>query len=237
MRTKPGSKIILIILAGISTLSMISCKKDPELPEIDPIFQEKKRPPYNEVVLSKIKSRENDPDYQEVNPNFANEYQDAQREYERKSLNQSVVNQVNTSTQPSANDIIQTQTPQKQYEPLTVQKIRDDSSALTNPAPVQTLPAQPKQIEITPSQVQSAGQSTGEVFEIQAGSFKSEEGAKQVVQKMQKAGFNVRIDKINDTNSVRITGSQPFTTRSEASKFLQEVIDKTQHYDIMVVRK
>lgn len=95
MRTKPGSKIILIILAGISTLSMISCKKDPELPEIDPIFQEKKRPPYNEVVLSKIKSRENDPDYQEVNPNFANEYQDAQREYERKSLNQSVVNQVN----------------------------------------------------------------------------------------------------------------------------------------------
>ena len=234
MRTKLGSKIILITLAGISTLSMISCKKDPELPEIDPIFQEKKRPPYNEVVLSKIKSRENDPDYQEVNPNFANEYQDAQREYERKGLNQSAVNQVNTSTQPSTSDIIQTQASSKQYEPLTVQKIRDDSSALTNPAPTVQ---QPKQIEITPSQVQPTGQSTGEVFEIQAGSFKSEEGAKQVVQKMQKAGFNVRIDKINEANSVRITGSQPFTTRSEASKFLQEVIDKTQHYDIMIVRK
>ena len=234
MRTKLGSKIILITLAGISSLSTISCKKDPELPEIDPIFQEKKRPPYNEVVLSKIKSRENDPDYQEVNPNFANEYQDAQREYERKGLNQSAVNQVNTSTQPSTSDIIQTQSSPKQYEPLTVQKIRDDSSALTNPSPtVQP----PKQIEITPSQVQPTGNSTGEVFEIQAGSFKSEEGAKQVVQKMQKAGFNVRIDKINEANSVRITGSQPFTTRSEASKFLQQVIDKTQHYDIMIVRK
>ena len=234
MRTKLGSKIILITLAGISSLSMISCKKDPELPEVDPIFQEKKRPPYNEVVLSKIKSRENDPDYQEVNPNFANEYQDAQREYERKSLNQSAVNQVNTSTQPSTSDIIQTQASPKQYEPLTVQKIRDDSSVLTNPAPTVQ---QPKQIEITPSQVQPMGQPTGEVFEIQAGSFKSEEGAKQVVQKMQKAGFNVRIDKINEANSVRITGAQPFTTRAEASKFLQEIIDKTQHYDIMIVRK
>ena len=67
MRTKLGSKIILITLAGISSIPMISCKKDPELPEIDPIFQEKKRPPYNVVVLSKIKSRENDHDYQAEN--------------------------------------------------------------------------------------------------------------------------------------------------------------------------
>ena len=229
MRRNLGSKIILITLAGISSLSIVSCKKDPEIPEIDPIFQEKKRPPYNEVVLSKIKSRENDPEYQELNPNFANEYQDSQREYERRRLNQSALNKVNTSEQLSTSDIIQTQAAQKQYEPLTVQKIRDDSSAITTPEPT----PQPKQIEIAPSQVQSAS----EVFEIQAGSFKNEEGANQVVQKMQKAGFNVRIDKINDASSVRITGAQPFTTRSEASKFLQEVIDKTQHYDIMIVRK
>ncbi len=229
MRGTLGSKIILITLAGLSSISMLSCKKDPELPEIDPIFQEKKRPPYNEVVLSKIKSRENDPEYQELNPNFANEYQDSQREYERRSLNQAALNKVNTSEQQSTSDIIQTQVAPRQYEPLTVQKIRDDSSAITTP---ESTPA-PKPIETIPSQVQS----TGEVFEIQAGSFKSEEGANQVVQKMQKAGFNTRIDKINDTNSVRVTGSQPFTTRTEASKFLQEVIEKTQHYDIMIVRK
>ena len=107
MRRNLGSKIILITLAGISSLSIVSCKKDPEIPEIDPIFQEKKRPPYNEVVLSKIKSRENDPEYQELNPNFANEYQDSQREYERRRLNQSALNKVNTSEQLSTSDIIQ----------------------------------------------------------------------------------------------------------------------------------
>ncbi len=226
MRKNLG-RIILLTLTSLSSLSFVSCKRDPELLDIDPIFQEKKRPPYNEVVLAKIKSRENDPDYQEVNPNFANEYQDAQREYERKSLNNNEINKVNATSEPSTSDIIKAQPPVKQSEPLTIQQIRDDSSVMTTPQP------QLQPINIPPSNVQS----TSEIFEIQAGSFKSEDGAKQVFQKMQNAGFNVRIDKMNDTNSVRITGEKPFTTRADASKFLQEVIDKTQHYDIMIVRK
>jgi len=227
--TLSGKFIARLVLAFIilSTFFTSSCKKDPEIPEIDPIFQEKKRPPYNEVVMAKIKSRENDGDYQEVNPNFANEYQDAQREFE-KSQNQN----------PSTQDIIKTQSEQKEYKPLTVQKIRDDSASLGDMQKSQL--SNTSQDVVQPSaqpSVQQLQVQNAEIFEIQAGSFKSEEGASIVAQKFKDAGINARIDKVGDINFVRIVGSKPFTTRSEASKYLQEVIDKTQHYDIMVIRK
>jgi cell division protein FtsN len=209
------NKIIFTSLIGvISSLTFTSCKKNPEIPEVEPMFQTKKRPPYNEVVLSKIKNRENDPDYQEVNPNFANEYQDAQREFEKAQ---------------STQDIIKTQSKSREYEPLTIQKIRQDTA--------QT-PTQPI-IEVQPSQTQSTTQSvqSNEIFEIQAGVFRNESSAQQVLKKFTDAKINARIEKINDANTVRITGEKPFTSKSEASKYMQEVMEKTQHYDIMIVRK
>ena len=38
-------------------------------------------------------------------------------------------------------------------------------------------------------------------------------------------------------NVIKITGDKPFRNRTEASQFLQKVIEKSQHYDIMVVKK
>lgn len=213
-----------------------SCKKDPAIPEVDPVFQEKKRPPYNEVVMSKVQMREHDAEYQEVNPNFANDYQDAQREFQNKNPRDIVAMQNN-----------------RDETPLTIQKIRDDTQQIpnfneedeenlnkedyleedviptSNPEPV--TPQQKTQSYTTTTIP------TGE-YELQAGAYKNELGAKATIQKLEKAGVkNIRLDNINGNYVIRITDISPLNTRADASKFLQKVIDQSQHYDIMVVKK
>lgn len=255
---------ILILLA----LPLFACQKDPEVPEVDPVFAEKKRPPYNHVVLEKVKMREHDEGYQEVNPNFANDYQDAQREFAKQEPKDIVSMQ--NQTQP-------------EVEALTVQKIRDDAKVLEklpDPAPMEVstndtfqspvqdvssiepkIPQKPisdgfdkiPQSASTPdappvakslaaikgiekdSPVQN---DTESLFEIQAGSYKNPEGANKIVQKLKNAGVqNIRIDEASGIHTIRITSDKPLRTRAEASQFLQEIIEKTQHYDIMVVKK
>lgn len=77
------------------------------------------------------------------------------------------------------------------------------------------------------------------VYEIQAGSYKNSQSAQSIAQKLSQGNVgNVRIDTREDgTNVIRITKNTPLQTREEASQFLQEIISKTQHYDIMVVKK
>ena len=211
-----------------------ACQKNPSIPETDPIFQEKKRPPYNDAMMSKVQNHEHDADYQEVNPNFANDYQDVQREFRNKSSEDVMLMQ-----QPKSN---------QNYDPLTIQKIRDDANKMQNTNPYNQ--GQEQEIDntdytLTPSQStqfsnsaqQSSSASEG-LYEIQAGSYQSEVGARAIVQKLENAQVkNVRIEKINGMNVIRITGDKPFNDRAEASKFLQKIIEKSQHYDIMVVKK
>ena len=203
----------------------VSCKKNPAVPEVDPIFQEKKRPPYNEVVMSKVQMREHDEEYQEVNPNFANDYQDAQREFQNKA----------------PKDIVAMQNNQEET-PLTIQKIRDDTGQtpsfeedFTVSEPQPTIP-QPK-TQSTSVVDTSSSIPTGE-YELQAGAYKNEVGAKATIQKLEKSGIaNIRLDNINGNYVIRITDTIPLNTRADASKFLQKVIDQSRHYDIMVVKK
>ena len=210
-----------------------ACQKNPSIPETDPIFQEKKRPPYNDAMMSKVQNHEHDADYQEVNPNFANDYQDVQRDFRSKSHDDM------TLIQPKTN---------QNYDPLTIQKIRDDANKMQNANPYNqgqeqeidntdyTLtPAQSTQFSNSAQQTSSASEG---LYEIQAGSYQSEVGARAIVQKLENAQVkNVRIEKINGMNVIRITGDKPFNDRAEASKFLQKIIEKSQHYDIMVVKR
>ncbi len=222
----------LLFFAFLTVLQ--ACQKNPSIPETDPIFQEKKRPPYNDAMMSKVQNHEHDADYQEVNPNFANDYQDVQREFRNKSSEDVMLMQ-----QPKSN---------QNYDPLTIQKIRDDANKMQNTNPYNQ--GQEQEIDntdytLTPSQStqfsnsaqQSSSASEG-LYEIQAGSYQSEVGARAIVQKLENAQVkNVRIEKINGMNVIRITGDKPFNDRAEASKFLQKIIEKSQHYDIMVVKK
>ena len=212
-----------------------ACQKNPSIPEADPMFQEKKRPPYNNAMMSKVQNHEHDADYQEVNPNFANDYQDVQREFRNKSSEDVMLMQ-----QPKSN---------QNYDPLTIQKIRDDANKMQNTNPYNqgqeqeyidhtdhtTTPNQSTQFSNSAQQNTPTDEG---LYEIQAGSYQSESGARAVVQKLENAQIkNVRIEKINGMNVIRVTGEKPFSDRAEASKFLQKIIEKSQHYDIMVVKK
>lgn len=218
-----------------------ACEKNPSIPEADPMFQEKKRPPYNDLLLNKTGSKA---DYRVVDPNFANDYQDTQREFMQNKNDGSFG--AHTQTENT--------------KPLTIQRIRDDSAQMNNTMnngefmaeyqePEQIKPAAPKQNTaqttrvyqsepIQPQVTQSHNTATGDVFEIQAGSYNSKTGAMNVVQKLESHGINnVRIDDGGSRYTVRVTGEKPFTTREEASHYMQQIIEKTQHYDIMVVKK
>ena len=181
----------LLFFAFLTVLQ--ACQKNPSIPETDPIFQEKKRPPYNDAMMSKVQNHEHDADYQEVNPNFANDYQDVQREFRNKSSEDVMLMQ-----QPKSN---------QNYDPLTIQKIRDDANKMQNTNPYNQ--GQEQEIDntdytLTPSQStqfsnsaqQSSSASEG-LYEIQAGSYQSEVGARAIVQKLENAQVkNVRIEKI-----------------------------------------
>jgi hypothetical protein len=212
-----------------------ACQKNPSIPESDPIFQEKKRPPYNDAMISKVQTREHDADYQEVNPNFANDYQDVQRDFRSKSSDDTLIQQ------PKSN---------QNYDPLTIQKIRDDANKIQNANPYSQSQKQDYEHDntdytLTPNQSTQLSNSAQEnspgsegIYEIQAGSYQSDVGARAIVQKLENAQVkNVRIEKINGINVIRITGEKPFNDRAEASKYLQKIIEKSQHYDIMVVKK
>ncbi len=237
-----GFSIIVLLLA------FSSCQKNPPVPDVQPIFRDKKRPPYNHVIMSKIKRREHNDDYQEVNPNFANEYQDAQREF--------------SQTKPEEIMIIQQES---NDDALTIQKIRDDAIALQDISlkeqvineaqkidedeiPTQEeeideieIPTQDEEVDEIPSQEEEVDSNLikpiGGVYEIQAGSYTNKLGAQNVIQKLEKHSIkNIRLETIQDMYLIRISGDKPLNTREEASKLLQSIIDKTQHYDIMVVK-
>lgn len=213
-----------------------SCQKNPPVPDVYPIFRDKKRPPYNHVIMSKIKRREHNDDYQEVNPNFSNEYQDAQREF--------------SQTKPEEIMIIQQE---GNNDALTIQKIRDDALALQDISlkeqvineaqkvdEIPTLDEEVDEDEI-PTQEEEVDSKIikpiGGVYEIQAGSYTNKLGAQNVIQKLEKHSIkNIRLETIQDMYLIRISGDKPLNTREEASKLLQSIIDKTQHYDIMVVK-
>lgn len=75
------------------------------------------------------------------------------------------------------------------------------------------------------------------LFEIQAGVFKNYETANSVMQKFQNLNFAIpRIESYGDMNKVKITSIEAIETEDQAYEFLQKLIDKTQHYDIMIVK-
>ena len=212
------TKKYLLPVAIPSLLMLLqACNQGSLKPETDPIFSEKKRPARNQVLLNKAQSNESD--YQEVNSTFVNDYQKTKRIQSEELF-----------------------VPKKSQETLSpIQKIREEANK-SDLYPIQPIvPSdreyKPMEAGIVTTQSQPAA-TYGDTFEIQAGSYQSEAGAMKIVQKFESSGVrNIRIDKVENKNTIRINNNgQPFKTRDEASKVMQDIIEKTQHYDIMVVK-
>ncbi len=224
--TKNFAKIIIP-----SALALLqACQPNPELSPAEIALQTKKRPIHNQEALSKAKTE--DSDFQEVNTGFVSDYSD-----QNKQTNEELF------------------VPKNTYQDRTnpVQKLRDEAarynyklvpmqSYTQQPSMQPTIPAdrQAQESDIVTNEQQSVPvqNSSDETFEIQAGSYQSEAGAMKVVQKFEASGIrNIRVDRFENRHTIRINNNgKPFTTRDEASKALQDIIEKTQHYDIMVVK-
>lgn len=234
--------MLRLVALPFAIFALASCQKNPEIPEPDSLFQrEKKRPEYNENMISK--SNEYDSEYQE--PSFLNDPQSTpyNSSNENYNTNPYTVQQIRSNAEDQS--FSQYQQPYQEKKNHYDEKPAEQ----TQPSVEQIQPSipQPKSQEFSTPQSYSppshstptttTSTETGE-YELQAGAYRNEAGAKSTIEKLESAGVkNVRLDDLNGNYVIRITDDIPLNTRAEASQFLQKVIDQSHHYDIMVIKR